>query len=222
MTFNLSNISFIYCAADTFSWELEPQRCLLDPAQPPSTNFVSRYFRWSASAVWNPIGSSQTIGTFRRNLKTQCICFPRYLISVHQIHFIYEAFLRRSTAHGFRPPTAPTIWHYICSEPDEKLFAAITFNASHLLHHLLPPMQVRHALLVAYDITLSIQTTSLRDNNFINRMLYWHIGCIWQYCSLICICHFNSTTNICIRDLTVTCLKLLLTYLLTYLWHMAR
>jgi len=90
-----------------------------------------------------------------------------------------EAFLRRSTALGFRPATAPTLGK-ICSEADDKLFAAITLNPFHPLHHLLPPRRDTHYSLRprAHDFTLSIRTTSLSDNNFINRMLYKNIGCI--------------------------------------------
>jgi len=47
-----------------------------------------------------------------------------------------EAFLRRSTALGFRQATAPTLGT-ICSEADDKLFAAIALNPFHLLHDLL-------------------------------------------------------------------------------------
>jgi len=88
-----------------------------------------------------------------------------------------EAFLKWLTALGFRPAKAPT-QGTICSEADDKLFAAIALN--HLLHHLLPPSRDTHYSLRphAHDFTLSIRTTSLSDNNFINRMLYKNIGCI--------------------------------------------
>ena len=125
-----------------------------------------------------------------------------------------ESFLRRSTALGFRPATAPTLC-VLCSEADDKLFKAITANSSHLLHHLLPPRrEIQYSLRPrAHDFTLLMRTTSLSDNNYMNRMLYKNIGCIWLYCNL----YFNLTTILCISGLTVTCIKLLLTYLLTYL-----
>ena len=47
---------------------------------PSSTNFGSRSFRCSAPAIWNSIPleirSSQTLDTFKRNLKTHYFCFP--------------------------------------------------------------------------------------------------------------------------------------------------
>jgi len=77
-----------------------------------------------------------------------------------------EAFLRRSTALGFRPATAPTLGK-ICSEADDKLLAAIALNPFHLLDHLLSPWRETHHSLRprAHDFTLSIRTTSLSDNN---------------------------------------------------------
>lgn len=90
-----------------------------------------------------------------------------------------EAFLRRSTSLGFRPTTAPTLGT-ICSDADDKLFAEITSNSSHLLHPLLPPRRDVHYSLRprAHDYTLSVRTSSLSDNNYINRMLYKNIGCL--------------------------------------------
>jgi len=47
---------------------------------PSSTNFGSRSFRCSAPTIWNSIPleirSSQTVETFKRNLKTHYFCFP--------------------------------------------------------------------------------------------------------------------------------------------------
>ena len=90
-----------------------------------------------------------------------------------------EAFLRRSTALGFHPETAPTLGT-ICSEADDKLFAAIALNPFHLLHHLLPPRCDAHYSLRprAHGFALSIRTSSPRDNNFISRLLNENIGCI--------------------------------------------
>jgi len=90
-----------------------------------------------------------------------------------------EAFLRRSTALSFLPATASTLGT-ICSEADDKLFVANALNPFHPLHTLLPPRHETHYSLRphAHDFTLSIRTTSLSDNNFINRMLYKNIGCI--------------------------------------------
>jgi len=115
-------------------------------------------------------------------------------------HDRLEAFLTRSTALGFRPATAPTLAK-ICSEADEKLFTAPALKPFHLLHHLLPPRRDMHYSLRprAHNFTLSIWSTSLSEINFINRMLYKNIGCIWQYCNKL-----NLTAILCISVLTVT------------------
>jgi hypothetical protein len=90
-----------------------------------------------------------------------------------------EAFLRRAATLGFRSGTAPTLGD-ICSDRDDKLFSKITSNPNHLLHHLLPPKRDTHYSLRprAHDFTLPIRTTSLNDNNYINRMLHKNIGCL--------------------------------------------
>ena len=129
-----------------------------------------------------------------------------------------EAFLRRSTALGFHPATAPTL-STICSEGDNQLFTAIISSSSHLLHHLSPPKHDTHYSLrpSAQDFTFSILTTTLRDNNYLNRMLYKNIGCIWSNCNI----YFNLPSILCISGLTqidCRCIKLSptwLTYLLT-------
>ena len=64
----------------------QPVRSLLSCDQhyllptPSSTNFGSRSFRCSAPAIWNSIPleirSSQTLDTFKRNLKTHYFRFP--------------------------------------------------------------------------------------------------------------------------------------------------
>jgi len=54
-----------------------------------------------------------------------------------------EAYLRRSTALGFRPATAPTLGT-IYSEAGDKLFEAIALNPFHLHHDLLPPRRDTH------------------------------------------------------------------------------
>ena len=43
-------------------------------------------------------------------------------------------------------------------------------------------------------------------------MLDENIGCICYYCNI----YFNLATTLCISGLTVICIKLLLTYLLTF------
>ena len=54
-----------------------------------------------------------------------------------------EAFLRRSATAGFRSIAVPTL-RIICLEADDKLFAKITSNSYHLLHHLLPSRRDTH------------------------------------------------------------------------------
>jgi len=67
-----------------------------------------------------------------------------------------EAFFRRSTALGFRSATAPTLGS-ICSEADDKLFAAIALNPFHFHHLLLPRCETHYSLrLRSHDFTLSI------------------------------------------------------------------
>ena len=75
-----------------------------------------------------------------------------------------EAFLRRSTALGFCPATAPELGT-ICSEADDKLFAAIALNPFHLIHHLLPPRRDAHYLVEAPSTRLH----SLNSNFFTQR-----------------------------------------------------
>ena len=89
-----------------------------------------------------------------------------------------EAFLRRSATLGYRSTTAPTL-SAICSEADDKLFEKITSNSSHLLHHLLPPRRdTQYSLRPrAHHFTLPTRTTSLKDKNYFNRIIYKNIGC---------------------------------------------
>jgi len=107
-------------------------------------------------------------------------CTTILLLSSHSLlMFGGVDFLTRSAALGFRLSTDPT-QDTIYLETDNKLFMAIKFNSSHLFHHLLPPRRDAHYSLRPVLMTiLSIRTTSLIDNNFINRMLYKNIGCIW-------------------------------------------
>jgi hypothetical protein len=92
-----------------------------------------------------------------------------------------ESFLRRSAKFGFRPPTAPTFAN-VCSEADDKLFTRIMANSQHILHFLLPPVRENHYCLRerAHNLTLSVRTTTLNDNNFLARMLFKDtgIGCL--------------------------------------------
>ena len=89
-----------------------------------------------------------------------------------------EAFLRRSATLGYRSTTAPTL-SAICAEADDKLFEKITSNSSHLLHHLLPPRRdTQYSLRPrAHHFTLPTRTTSLKDKNYFDRIIYKNIGC---------------------------------------------
>jgi len=49
------------------------------------------------------------------------------------------AFIRRSDRSRFIPANLPTFAD-LCRDADDKMFAAITNDRNHILHHLLPPL----------------------------------------------------------------------------------
>ena len=83
------------------------------------------------------------------------------------------AFIRRSDRSRFVPD--------LCHDADEKMFAAITSDRNHVLHHLLPPQstgsqnynlrQRTHRP----NLALPSRTGHLTDTNFIQRMLYFDV-----------------------------------------------
>ena len=84
-----------------------------------------------------------------------------------------EAFLKRSISFGYRSASSPNFAR-ITDEADNKLFRNILSNSSHLLHPLLPPLRDSHYNLRdrSHPHQLPARTTTLRDCNFIIRMLY--------------------------------------------------
>ena len=84
-----------------------------------------------------------------------------------------EAFLRRSVRLGYRDPSARSLSE-LCELADQKLFASISNNSSHLLYSLLPPKcsQPYYLRQRTHPFLLPARTTSLNDNNFIKRMLF--------------------------------------------------
>jgi len=93
----------------------------------------------------------------------------------------------------------------------QRLFGAITFNSSHLLHRLLPSRRDTHYSLrpSAHYYVLSIQTTALSGNNYITKF-YIETLVVFDN-SIICI-SFKFNHIFCISGLIVTCIKLLLTF----------
>ena len=61
----------------------------------------------------------------------------------------------------------------------EKMFAAITSDRNHVLHHLLPPQstgsQNYNLRQRTHNFALPSRTGRLTDNNFIQRMLYFDV-----------------------------------------------
>jgi hypothetical protein len=85
-----------------------------------------------------------------------------------------EAFLRRSVRFGYRAASSPTLAH-ICADFDDKLFNNIIHNPKHLLFPLLPPQRDKHYELrdrTHHNLTLPSRSMSIKDCNFIMRMLY--------------------------------------------------
>jgi len=95
---------------------------------------------------------------------------------------------------------------------NDKLFAAITVNSSHLLHHLLPPRRDTH-----YSLRLPVLMTTLAQF----EQLHLVIIITLTECNIKTLVvfdnsvfNFNLTTILCISSLTVT---YTITYLHTYL-----
>ena len=89
------------------------------------------------------------------------------------------AFIRRSDrSRRFVPANLPTFAD-LCHDADEKMFAAITSDRNHVLHHLLPPQstgsQNYNLRQRKHNLALPSRTGHLTDNNFIQRMLYFDI-----------------------------------------------
>ena len=72
-----------------------------------------------------------------------------------------------------------TLTYYNKYDADEKIFAAITSDRHHVLHHLLPPQSSGSQNYNLWQRTLNFALTSrsvhLTDNNFIRRKLYFDV-----------------------------------------------
>jgi len=86
---------------------------------------------------------------------------------------VLEAFMRRSATLGYHEGSTLT-FDSICTKTDDKLFSSITDNRHQLLHPLLPPQRQQHYSLRdrSHNLQLPTRTSSLKDNNFLIRMLY--------------------------------------------------
>jgi len=88
------------------------------------------------------------------------------------------AFIRRSDRSRFVSANLPTFAD-LCHDADEKMFAAITSDCNHVLHHLLPPQstgsQNYNLRQRKHNLALLSRTGHLTDNNFIQRMLYFDV-----------------------------------------------
>jgi len=84
-------------------------------------------------------------------------------------------FIRRSDRSRFVPANLPTFAD-LCHDAAEKMFAAITSDRNHVLHHLLPPQstgsQNYNLRQRTHSLAVPSRTGHLTDNNFIQRMLY--------------------------------------------------
>jgi len=89
------------------------------------------------------------------------------------------AFIRRSDRSRFVPANLPTFAD-LCHDADEKMFAAITSDRNHVLHHLLSPQstgsQNYNLRQRTHNLALPSRTGHLTDHNFIQRMLYFDVG----------------------------------------------
>jgi len=91
-----------------------------------------------------------------------------------------SAFIRRSDFSRFVPANLAAFAD-LCHDADEKMFAAITSDRHHVLHHLLPPQstgsQNYNLRQRTHTFALEIPSRSghLTDNNFIQRMLYFDV-----------------------------------------------
>jgi len=88
------------------------------------------------------------------------------------------AFIRRSDRSRFVSANLSTFAD-LCHDADEKMFAAITSDRNHVLHHLLPPQstgsQNYNLRQRKHNLALPSRTGHLTDNNFIQRMLYFDV-----------------------------------------------
>jgi len=83
-----------------------------------------------------------------------------------------EAFIKRSVRQGYRSAASQTFAD-ICSAADNRLFAKVTNNSSHLLHCLLPPKRTQHYSLRTRPHNYQLPTkTSINNSNFIIRLIY--------------------------------------------------
>ena len=84
-----------------------------------------------------------------------------------------EAFLCRSERFKFWTASAPS-FNSICDSTDIKLFNDILNNRQHLLFPLLPPVRDDHYFLRdrSPNLQLPARSSSLKDCNFLMRMLY--------------------------------------------------
>ena len=86
-------------------------------------------------------------------------------------HQRLAAFIRRSGRSRFVSANLPTFAD-LCHDADEKMFAAITSDRNHVLHHLLPPQstgsQNYNLRQRKHNRALPFQTGHLTDNNLIN------------------------------------------------------
>ena len=84
-----------------------------------------------------------------------------------------EAFLRRSERFKFRTASAPS-FNSISDSADIKLFSNILHNRQHLLFPHLPPVRDDHYFLRdrSHNLQLPARSSSLKDSNFLMRMLY--------------------------------------------------
>ena len=96
------------------------------------------------------------------------------------------AFIRRSDRSRFVPANLPAFAD-LCHDAVEKMFAAITRDRHHVLHHLLPPQsagsQNYNLRQRTHTFALPSRYVYLTDNNFIQRMLYFDV----YYRILLCI-----------------------------------
>ena len=80
-----------------------------------------------------------------------------------------------------QPPSLPPLSLYLsdlCHDADEKMFAAITSDRHHVLHHLPPQSTGSHNYNLrqrTHNFALPSQSGHLTDNHFIQPMLYFDV-----------------------------------------------
>ena len=92
-----------------------------------------------------------------------------------------ESILKKAVKGGFLPKNHPA-FSQICDSADEQMFGDILKNPGHVLHHLLPPVNLAKSRLRTrvHDRDMpAIRENSLSRKSFISRMLllnsYWLI-----------------------------------------------